>query len=161
AETCPNFVAPGRSLPRSHGSRCGYCTGSHDASLMSQVKMNLNDRLMSPEFVAPIGRHCLITPLVASVTVPDAVVVVHIHNLGPNQANTASSSPEFLVCVALRIVMHFERFRSLGSRRQLVSVKRPTGYARKQVSTAKHRLLGFWYCKLSRSVFKQVNTFWR
>ncbi|EXF74057.1 hypothetical protein CFIO01_08388 [Colletotrichum fioriniae PJ7] len=41
AETCPNSVAPGRSLPRSHGSRCGYCTGSHDASLMSQVKLNL------------------------------------------------------------------------------------------------------------------------
>ncbi|KXH48329.1 hypothetical protein CSIM01_10276 [Colletotrichum simmondsii] len=94
-------------------------------------------------FVAPIGRHCLITLLVASVTVPDAVMGVHIHNLGPNQANTASSSPGFLVCVALRILMHFERFRSLGSRRQLVSGKRPTGYARKQVSTAKHRLLGF------------------
>lgn len=68
---------------------------------------------------------------------------VHIHNLGPNQANTASSSPGFLVCVALRILMHFERFRSLGSRRQLVSGKRPTGYARRQVSTAKHCLLGF------------------
>lgn len=68
---------------------------------------------------------------------------VHIHDLGPNQANTASSSPGILVCVALRILMHFERFRSLGSRRQLVSGKRPTGYARSQVSTAKHRLLGF------------------
>ncbi|KAK1731875.1 uncharacterized protein BDZ83DRAFT_759525 [Colletotrichum acutatum] len=97
---------------------------------------------MSTEFVAPIGRHCLITPLVASVTVPDAVMGVHIDDLGPNQANTASSSPGILVCVALRILMHFERFRSLGSRGQLVSGKRPTGYARKQVSTAKHRLLG-------------------
>ncbi|OHE93511.1 hypothetical protein CORC01_11197 [Colletotrichum orchidophilum] len=91
-------------------------------------------------FVAPIGHHRLITPLVASVTVPDAVVSVQIHELGPIQANTASTSPGILVCVALRILMHFERFHSLGSRRQLISGNSPTGHARSQVSTAKHRL---------------------
>ncbi|KXH29676.1 hypothetical protein CNYM01_08626 [Colletotrichum nymphaeae SA-01] len=147
----------GRPLDESRGaaSEAGDMAASPRSTLSAQrsllgsstfPKENFTGRKQPNEelaFVAPIGRHCLITPLVASVTVLDAVMSVHIHNLGPNQANTASSSPGFLVCVALHILMHFERFRSLGSRRQLVSGKRPTGYARKQVSTAKHRLLGF------------------